>query len=52
MTNTARQKGGDFVGFAVLAGQIISIAPLLPAGISVAGFLYLRRPRVRAAFYD
>ena len=51
MTNTARQKGGDWVGFAVLAGQVISIAPLVPAIVSVAGFFYLRRPRVKAAFY-
>ena len=51
MTNTARQKGGDWAGFAVLTGQAISIAPLVPAIVSVAGFFYLRRPRVKAAFY-
>lgn len=50
LANTARAKGGDWVGFAVLTGQIVFIAALLLAVVSVAGFLYLWRPRVRAAF--
>ena len=51
LANTAHAKGGDWVGFGVLAGQIIFIAGLLPAIVSVAGFFYLRRPLVRAAFH-
>src|SRR6516162_8022292 len=32
------------------AQAYLSIAPLVPAIVSVAGFFYLRRPRVKAAF--
>jgi hypothetical protein len=51
LANTAQAKGGDWVAFGVLAGRIIFIAGLLPAVASVAGFFYLRRRRVRAAFH-
>ena len=51
LANMARARGGDWVGFGVLAGQIVFFAALLPAILSVAGFFYLRRPRVKAAFY-
>ena len=50
MTNTARQKGGEWVGFAVLGGQILFITALVPAAVSLTGFFYLRRPRVKVAF--
>jgi|GEM_PF-6066910 len=50
LTDRARVQGGDWAGFAVLAGQIVFSAALFPALVSLAGFLYLRHPRVRATF--
>ena len=50
IAQTARQRGGDFAGFAVLAGQVFVAVAALFAAIALAGLWYMTRPHVKSAF--